>query len=129
MELEKDKKDLLRQLAEEEKYVVRIDRDQIVFWLGKFKNGNIEDESFKRIIIDLIVNSVTVWDEPDGFRITTAYNLTSCKNKTFRVNKDSGSGSVSGFGFEGSESTIERKSELAFVWGTIFVQTKRHSLP
>ena len=26
-------------------------------------------------------------------------------------------------------STIERKSELAFVWGTIFVQTKRHSLP
>ena len=59
----------------------------------------------KRIIIDLIVNSVTVWDEPDGFRITTAYNLTSCKNKTFRVNKDSGSGSVSGFGFEGSEST------------------------
>lgn len=129
VELEKDKKDLLRQLAEEEKYVVRIDRDQIVFWLGKFKNGNIEDESFKRIIIDLIVNSVTVWDEPDGFRITTAYNLTSCKNKTFRVNKDSGSGSVSGFGFEGSESTIERKSELAFVWGTIFVQTKRHSLP
>lgn len=125
VELEKDKKDLLRQLAEEEKYVVRIDRDQIVFWLGKFKNGNIEDESFKRIIIDLIVNSVTVWDEPDGFRITTAYNLTSCKNKTFRVSKDS----TSGFGFEGSESTIERKSELAFVWGTIFVQTKRHSLP
>lgn len=113
VELEKDKKDLLRQLAEEEKYVVRIDRDQIVFWLGKFKNGNIEDESFKRIIIDLIVNSVTVWDEPDGFRITTAYNLTSCKNKTFRVNKDSGSGSVSGFGFEGSEST--KKSQQTMV--------------
>ena len=27
------------------------------------------------------------------------------------------------------ESTIERKSEPCFVWGTIFVQTKRHSLP
>lgn len=26
-------------------------------------------------------------------------------------------------------STIERKSEPCFVWGTIFVQTKRHSLP
>lgn len=125
VELEKDKKDLLRQLAEEEKYIVRIDRDQIVFWLGKFKNGNIEDESFKRIIIDLIVNSVTVWDEPDGFRITTAYNLTSCKNKTFRVSKDS----TLGFGFEGSESTIERISEPFIVWGTVFVQTRRHSLP
>lgn len=125
VELEKEKKNLLRLIAEEEKYVCKIDRDQIVYWLTKFKDGNIEDENFKRIIIDLMVNSVTVWDEPDGFRITTAYNLTSCKNKTFRIP----SSSDKGFGFEGLESTIERKSELCFVWGTIFVQTKRHSLP
>ena len=85
VELEKEKKNLLRLIAEEEKYVCKIDRDQIVYWLTKFKDGNIEDENFKRIIIDLMVNSVTVWDEPDGFRITTAYNLTSCKNKTFRI--------------------------------------------
>lgn len=125
VELEKEKKNLLRLIAEEEKYVCKIDRDQIVYWLTKFKDGNIEDENFKRIIIDLMVNSVTVWDEPDGFRITTAYNLTSCKNKTFRIP----SSSDKGFGFEGLESTIERKSEPCFVWGTIFVQTKRHSLP
>lgn len=129
VELEKEKKTILSQLTEEEKYIVRLDRNQIIFWLSKFKNGNIEDESYKRIIIDLIVNSVTVWDEPDGFRITTAYNLTSCKNKTFRVDKDFGSKPTSVFGFEESESTIGRKSELTYVWGTIFVQTKRHSLP
>lgn len=125
VELEKDKKKILRLLEEEEKYVCRIDREQIIFWLEKFKGGNLEDEGFRRIIIDLIVNSVTVWDEPDGFRITTAYNLTSCKNKTYRVSPSSGKGS----GFEGSESTIERKSEPYIVWGTVFVQTKRHTLP
>ena len=125
VELEKEKKSLLRQITEEEKYVCKIDRDQIIHWLEKFKDGSIEDESFKRIIIDLMINSVTVWDEPDGFRITTAYNLTSCKNKTFRISPSS-SGE---FGFEGSESTIGRKSEPCIVWGTICVQTKIHPLP
>lgn len=102
MELEKEKKNLLRLLAEEEKYVCKIERSQIVYWLTEFKGGRIEDERYRRIIIDLMVNSVTVWDEPDGFRITTAYNLTSCKSKTFRI-APSGE---KGFGFEGSESTI-----------------------
>lgn len=51
VELEKEKKNLLRLIAEEEKYVCKIDRDQIVYWLTKFKDGNIEDENFKRIIL------------------------------------------------------------------------------
>lgn len=102
MELEKEKKNLLRLLAEEEKYVCKIERNQIVYWLTEFKGGRIEDERYRRIIIDLMVNSVTVWDEPDGFRITTAYNLTSCKSKTFRIDPSG----TKGFGFEGLESTI-----------------------
>ena len=125
VELEKEKKNLLRLLAEEEKYVCKIERSQIVYWLTEFKGGRIEDERYRRIIIDLMVNSVTVWDEPDGFRITTAYNLTSCKSKTFRIDPSS----EKGFGFEGSKSTIERISEPYIVWGKIFVQTKRHPLP
>ncbi len=117
VELEKDKKKILRLLEEEEKYVCRIDREQIIFWLEKFKGGNLEDEGFRRIIIDLIVNSVTVWDEPDGFRITTAYNLTSCKNKTYRVSPSSGKG----FGFEGSESTNAQKSEPSVDGSDFFI--------
>lgn len=117
VELEKDKKKILRLLEEEEKYVCRIDREQIIFWLEKFKGGNLEDEGFRRIIIDLIVNSVTVWDEPDGFRITTAYNLTSCKNKTYRVSPSSGKG----FGFEGSESTKKKTAEPQGFGGFLFV--------
>lgn len=129
MELEAEKKDLNLQLVDEEKYIYRIDRDQVIFWLMKFKDGDIEDENFRRHIIDLMVNSVTVWDEPDGFKITTAYNLTSNKTKTFRVSDSADSPKAQGFGFEESSSTIGRISEPYFVWGTVFVQTKRHALP
>ncbi len=106
VDLEKEKKKLLRLLAEEGKNVYKIDRYQIIYWLEKFKGGSIEDESFKRIIIDLMINSVTVWDEPDGFRITTAYNLTSCKNKTFRLSP----ASAPGFGLEGPMSSMASRS-------------------
>lgn len=129
MDLEAEKKDLNLQLADEEKYIYRIDRDQIIFWLSKFKDGDIEDEDYKRRLIDLMINSVTVWDEPDGYKITTAYNLTSCKTKTFRVNGNADSPSGEKFGFEESSSTIGRISEPYIVWGTVFVQTKRHALP
>lgn len=108
VQLEKDKKNIMKQLAEEEKYIYRVDREQIIFWLSKFKDGNIEDGDFRRHLIDLIVNSVTVWDEPDGFRITTAYNLTSYKTKTFKIGKNANSFSAIGFEFEGSEFTKEK---------------------
>ena len=108
-ELEKEKKDLTSQLREEEKYIYRIDRDQVVFWLTKFQGGDIEDEDFRRRIINLLVNSVTVWDEPNGYKITTAYNLTSCKTKTFRVSDNAGSPSGEGFGFGELSSTIKSR--------------------
>ena len=129
VQLEHEKKTISKEIKAEEKFVYRIDRDQIVFWLSQFKYGNIEDENFRRRLIDLLVNSVTVWDEPDGYKITTAYNLTSCKTKTFRVEKNPAAEEATGFDFGESECTIERISEPYIVWGTVFVQTKRHSLP
>lgn len=129
VQLEHEKKTINKEIKSEEKYVYRIDRDQIVFWLSQFKYGNIEDESFRRRLIDLLVNSVTVWDEPDGYKITTAYNLTSCKTKTFRVEKSPATENVTGFDFGESECTIGLKFEPHYIiCGTIFVQTKRHSL-
>nr|DAT99845.1 MAG TPA: integrase [Caudoviricetes sp.] len=111
VQLEHEKKTINKEIKSEEKYVYRIDRDQIVFWLSQFKYGNIEDESFRRRLIDLLVNSVTVWDEPDGYKITTAYNLTSCKTKTFRVEKSPATENVTGFGFGESECTTKEASE------------------
>ena len=129
VQLEREKKQVARKIKEEEKFIYRIDRDQIVFWLSQFKYGDIENEDFRRHLIDLLINSVTVWDEPDGYKITTAYNLTSCKTKTFRVEKNPAAEEATGFDFGESECTIERISEPFIVWGTVFVQTIRHSLP
>ena len=103
VQLEHEKKTISKEIKAEEKFVYRIDRDQIVFWLSQFKYGNIEDEDFRRRLIDLLVNSVTVWDEPDGYKITTAYNLTSCKTKTFRVEKNPAAEEATGFDFGESE--------------------------
>ena len=105
VQLEHEKKTINKEIKAEEKFVYRIDRDQIVFWLSQFKYGNIEDENFRRRLIDLLVNSVTVWDEPDGYKITTAYNLTSCKTKTFRVEKNPAAEEATGFDFGESECT------------------------
>ena len=84
-ELEKEKRAIKKRLvAAKDEYII-LEKDHIVWWLSKFCEGNIEDEGFRRRITDLLVNSVTVWDEPDGwYKITSVYNLISNKSKTFR---------------------------------------------
>ena len=121
-ELEKQKRAAEKRLIVAEEDIIVLEKEHIVWWLTKFCEGDIEDENFRRHIIDLLVNSVTVWDEPDGwFKITSIYNLTSQKTKTFRVSSDNGEV----FGFEGSTSTIRVLSELFFV-GNVFGSTTKH---
>jgi DNA invertase Pin-like site-specific DNA recombinase len=108
-ELEYQKKDIEKQLVIESRFVYIIERPLVVNWLKRFKDGRAEDKDFQRHIIDLLVNSVTVWDDPDGYKITAAYNLTSCKTKTFRVLKDNG------ILLEGS-SDLKRSTPLELPW-------------
>lgn len=83
-ELEKEKRAISKRLVVAEDDYAILEKDHIVCWLTQFCKGNIEDDDFRRHIIDLLVNSVTVWDEPDGsYKITAIYNLTSNKCKTF----------------------------------------------
>ena len=89
VELEKEKKGLQGQLKKEEANLLTLDKEQVIFWLNKFKDGDIEDDEFCRMLIDLFVNSVTVWDEDDDdLKVTIAYNLTSLPTKTYRLGKD-----------------------------------------
>lgn len=84
--LEQQKKDYESQLAAEETSAIQLDKYMVIYWLDQFKHGDVDDERFRRNLINLLVNSVTIWDDPDGgFRITTAYNLTDAPTKTFRV--------------------------------------------
>lgn len=88
MELEKEQKTIEAELKKEEREVLHLEKEQVIYWLEQFKQGDINDPEFRRLLIDLFVHSVTVWDEDDGlFRVTIAYNLTSMENKTYHLKK------------------------------------------
>ena len=107
LQLENDKRYLTFQLSEEEKQIVYLDKPRIVFWLEQFRNGDINDDAFKKQLIDLFINSVTVWDIPDNMlKVTIAYNLVQ-KEKTYLLSK--GDTSV---GFSCHDSTLDFKSDL-----------------
>ena len=88
-ELEAEKRTLLKEQKKESADVVQLDEEQVIYWLSQFKDGDIKDEEFCRNLIDLFVNSVTVWDEPDRTqKVVIAYNLQSENKKTYRLNSD-----------------------------------------
>ena len=75
-ELEDQKKELRLNLEKEQQSVIKLDRYKIIFWLSEFIKGDIKDPNFQRKLINMLVNSVTVWDEPDGwYKITAVYNI------------------------------------------------------
>lgn len=107
-ELEKEKKDLQAQAKKESEDIVELDKAQVIYWLEQFRGGSIEDEEFCRMLIDLFVNSVTVWDEDDNtYKVTVAYNLTSLPTKTYRLNKG---GTLSDFASNAPAMNIHRSA-------------------
>ena len=56
-------------------------KEQIIFWLESFKNGDINDIEYKRKIISTLVHSVYVYDtDGGGRRIVLNFN-TSANNQ------------------------------------------------
>lgn len=117
-DLEKQKKDYENQLIFEEDNVIQLDKAMVIYWLEQFKHGNVEDEKFRRNLINLLVNSVTIWDDPDGgTKITTAYNLTNIPTKTFRINgSDIGSNSP----------PYTTNPNHIIIFETVLIQTRKH---
>lgn len=87
-ELEAIIRDANVRLAEAQADTIVLEKSHIVWFLEQFCNGDIKDEQFKRRLIDLLVNSVTLWDLPDGgYKMTIAYNLTEYPKETYRVSE------------------------------------------
>lgn len=119
VELESEQKDFEKQLKKEYANIVILDKLEIMCWLDKFKGGDIEDKEFCRMLIDLFVNSVTVWDDDDGYlKVTIAYNLTSLPAKTYRLGKD---GRLSDFTFSGPPLGAN-----PIIRGTLLLHTFQH---
>ena len=64
-ELEEQKRQLLGQLAIEEKDFVELDENKIRWWLSRFQSGDIDDFEYRRRLIDTFVVSVYVSDDKD----------------------------------------------------------------
>lgn len=47
----------------EEAAVVKVDRDAILYWLERFKGGNLESQEFRRKVIDAFVSKVVLKDD------------------------------------------------------------------
>ena len=120
-ELEQEQKDIDNRIADEERQVIKLDRDMVIFWFTRFMEGDIEDDAFKRQLIDLLISRVTVWDGPDGdFRVEIAYNLTSHQNATVSLPCSSD--------LTAYAPPMQSNPNL-YIFGTVCVQRKRHSLP
>ena len=76
-ELEDQKQSLEVEIAKEKIVRKLLTKDQIVFWISRFKGGDVEDEKYCQSLIDTFVNSV--WVFPDKIVIT--YNFSGDGNK------------------------------------------------
>ena len=87
LDLEARKEDLICQIAREETKKPFLTKERIIFWLEKFKDGNVENPDFRRKVIDTLVNSVYVYDinGGNGRRFVFTFNLSANNTSTVNV--------------------------------------------
>lgn len=79
-ELEQQKRAAEKQLMYEENSIPNITKEEVVFFLTQFLQGDVDDVDFQRRMIDLLVNSVFVWDESSDTDNDSDMKLTICFN-------------------------------------------------
>lgn len=127
-ELESQRKGLSTQLLEEQHSVIRLSKEMVVYYLESVREKAIPLETQKKMLIDLLVNSVTVYDDDPGFlKFVTAYNLSSIPSKTYRVPTSSAEPRCSDMGT--NAPPLDANPNTIAVFGMVFVQTRKHALP
>lgn len=126
-ELETQKKELSAQLSDEERGVIPLTKESVVVYLKAVREKAVPLETQKAMLIEMLVNSVTVYDDEPGFlKFVTAYRLTQIPSKTYRVPTPAVS-SCSDIGRVGSP--LDANPNTITVVGMVFIQTRRHALP
>ena len=77
LELEAEGQDIRRAIDREAATHVMLERDQIVYWMERFRGGSLESQEFRRKVIDTFVSVVYLSD--DHLRI--AFNYSGHKNE------------------------------------------------
>ena len=70
VELEAEKADMETEIAKEKITRPIVTREQVIYFLNRFKNGDVDDKEYQRQIIDALVNKVILYDD----KITITYN-------------------------------------------------------
>lgn len=69
--LEADKAALEIRIAQEEMQQPMLTKEQVVFWISKFKDGDFDDPKFRQRLIDCFVNAIYLYDD----KIVLTYNV------------------------------------------------------
>jgi len=69
-DLETKKADLEISLAREKIEKTPLSREQVVFWISRFKDGDIDDPAYRSAIVDIFVNSIFLYED----RLTITFN-------------------------------------------------------
>ena len=85
-ELETELDNIQFRILEEQKDVIILSKPLIVNWLNLFKNGDINDEAFKRRLVNLLINKITVYDNDDNY-YTFEYLFNLTENAKIRIKK------------------------------------------
>ena len=72
LDLEAKSQDLKRAIEQEKLSHVRLERDQVLFWLDRFRGGSLQSQEFRRKVIDAFVSVVYLSD--DHLRIAFNYS-------------------------------------------------------
>ena len=87
LELESQKKDIQKRIAQEEMKKPCLSKERIIHWLESFRHGDIRNEDYRRRVIDTLVNSVFVFDNNNGKgrRLVFTFNISGQKTSTLDV--------------------------------------------
>ena len=69
-ELEAAREQLEISIAQEEMQKPMLTKEQVILWISRFKNGNVNDMAFRQRLIDTFVNAIYLYDD----RIVLTYN-------------------------------------------------------
>lgn len=69
-ELEEERQDLEGRIAQESIVKPKVTKNQVIFWLEQFKNGDINDPEYRKRIVEVFVRAVYVYDD----KVVITYN-------------------------------------------------------
>ena len=96
MELEAERGQIEKGIAQQLIAEPTLERDQVVYFLERFRDGDVSDEGYRAFLVDTFLNSVSLYDD-DKLVLVLNYTGERCK-----VTLDLVESAVEGDGLSGS---------------------------